>query len=52
MPPNAPALPVRFQFGPSATPTLRTQKLTIGAMGAASAPPSHTTHENAQGKKQ
>ncbi|HUX46154.1 MAG TPA: hypothetical protein VMV57_15520, partial [Terracidiphilus sp.] len=52
MPPNAPALPVRFQFGPSATPTLRTQSLTIGAMGAPSAPPVLTTHENVQGKKQ
>ncbi|MGB6974719.1 MAG: hypothetical protein WBD67_08565, partial [Terracidiphilus sp.] len=32
MPAGAPDMPVRFEFGPSATPQLRTQPLTIGAM--------------------
>ena len=32
LPASGPRLPVRFQFGPSATPQVRTQPLTIGAM--------------------
>ncbi|MGB6974753.1 MAG: hypothetical protein WBD67_08735, partial [Terracidiphilus sp.] len=43
MPANAPDMPVRFEFGPSATPRLRTKPLTIGAMDAASASPAHAT---------
>jgi hypothetical protein len=32
LPANGPKLPVRFQFGPSAIPTVRVQPLTVGAM--------------------
>jgi hypothetical protein len=32
LPASGPQLPVRFQFGPSATPQVRAQPLTIGAM--------------------
>jgi hypothetical protein len=32
MPADAPKLPVRFQYGPSAVQTVRVQPLTVGAM--------------------
>jgi hypothetical protein len=32
LPPDAPKLPVRFQYGPSAIQTVRKQALTVGAM--------------------
>jgi hypothetical protein len=51
MPANAPDMPVRFEFGPSATPRLRTQPLTIGAMDAPGGSTAHGTLKHSQGKE-
>ncbi|HEU5350185.1 MAG TPA: hypothetical protein VFU55_01205, partial [Terracidiphilus sp.] len=51
MPANAPDMPVRFEFGPSATPQLRTQPLTIGAMDAPGGSTARGTLQHPQGRE-